>query len=213
MGGFGSGRRAGGGRELIEETRNLSIGWVREKWHELQQTGLILSWRRGEEPFGSMQVLRRERLLLLGYQYREGQIGEWCSQRVAVTLQPQSCRFGGARWWFLCPRCYRRVGTVFITQRVGCRHCLHLAYREENEGSVGRLEGKANKIKKKLEPTNWKRPPGMPHSTHARLLQTYDSVTRQLEELRIQQLRQIARKLPLHILFGNQALEESEGGF
>lgn len=61
--------------------------------------------------------------LLLG---REGK-AETCNVEVHST----PCRFGGSRPWFRCPRCGRRVLTLYWHPegwRPGCRQCLRLTY-------------------------------------------------------------------------------------
>ena len=51
---------------------------------------------------------------------------------VVIELTSSSLHFGGLRYWFKCPVCEKRVGTLFIhplSQQVGCRGCLGLEYR------------------------------------------------------------------------------------
>lgn len=46
------------------------------------------------------------------------------------------CRFGGKRWWFVCPQvsCQRRVGVLYVKRGVlACRRCLYLCYASQNE--------------------------------------------------------------------------------
>lgn len=50
-----------------------------------------------------------------------------------IELLTSNVHFGGVRYWFKCPVCEKRVGTLFIhplNQRVGCRDCLGLQYRK-----------------------------------------------------------------------------------
>jgi hypothetical protein len=49
-----------------------------------------------------------------------------------VQFTTSFCGLGGTRYWFKCPLCTKRVGTLFIhplNQQVGCRACLGLEYR------------------------------------------------------------------------------------
>jgi hypothetical protein len=50
--------------------------------------------------------------------------------RHVVELVMTRPHFGGVRYWFLCPRCERRVGKLYgpCVGSLGCRGCLHLAY-------------------------------------------------------------------------------------
>jgi hypothetical protein len=54
-----------------------------------------------------------------------------------VELTTTRPRFGGLRWWFVCPLlvsgrpCRRRVGKLYLPPRAryfGCRHCYDLTY-------------------------------------------------------------------------------------
>ena len=50
-----------------------------------------------------------------------------------IELTKSDMHFGGVRYWFKCPLCHGRVGTLFvhpISQNVACRGCLGLEYRK-----------------------------------------------------------------------------------
>jgi PleD family two-component response regulator len=52
--------------------------------------------------------------------------------RTRVTLTTTPARFGGVRFWFLCPQCEKRIGVLLVhplTDKVGCRKCLGVEYR------------------------------------------------------------------------------------
>ena len=55
----------------------------------------------------------------------------------AISLTTTRPRFGGLRWWFVCPLvvngepCERRVGKLYLppgSRYFGCRHCYDLTY-------------------------------------------------------------------------------------
>jgi hypothetical protein len=66
-------------------------------------------------------------------------------QGITVELITSNTGFGGVRYWFKCPQCKRRVGTLFthaISQNLGCRSCLGLEYRKcRYKGMVENLIG------------------------------------------------------------------------
>ena len=57
--------------------------------------------------------------------------GRSIPHRVAVTLTHPN--FGGARPWFVCPRCKRRAGKLYVPTIgvLGCRVCLKLVYERQ----------------------------------------------------------------------------------
>ena len=75
-------------------------------------------------------------LLKLSYVLENGWGIELRAEQV-VPLRATRPNFGGARWWFSCPRradggeCGRRVGKLYRPpdgRRFACRHCLRLTY-------------------------------------------------------------------------------------
>ena len=49
-----------------------------------------------------------------------------------IELTPSKTAFNGLRYWFKCPKCSERVGTLFVhplNSEIGCRKCLNLEYR------------------------------------------------------------------------------------
>jgi hypothetical protein len=55
------------------------------------------------------------------------------TQGIVVELTTSKTGLGGTRYWFKCPCCHRRSGTLFLPtvgQNLGCRACLGLEYRK-----------------------------------------------------------------------------------
>jgi hypothetical protein len=55
------------------------------------------------------------------------------AQGVSILLISTKTVFGGTRYWFKCPVCGGRMGTIFVhpvSQKLGCRTCLGLEYRK-----------------------------------------------------------------------------------
>ncbi len=51
-----------------------------------------------------------------------------------LKLTTSHTRFNGERYWFLCPICSKRVGTIYkhpISNQVGCRSCLGIQYKRQ----------------------------------------------------------------------------------
>ncbi|MBP7232486.1 MAG: hypothetical protein KBA28_11215 [Syntrophaceae bacterium] len=129
MGGLGSGYRLGDKKDRVEDCYNLSTDnfarWKVLKWGI--RVG-VLTWSRGDRQTGSLK-----------YQtdiYETGNSMTFFSDLngmlrydIRVNLSHYKPGYGGRRYLFLCPRCGRRMRTLFITGGViGCRICLDLTY-------------------------------------------------------------------------------------
>jgi hypothetical protein len=97
--------------------------------------------------------------------------GKPCSidDRVSLTWSP--CHLGGERPWFLCPRCSRRVGVLYLLHnfRFRCRHCHRLRYRCKSETPWSRAQRKTLKIERRLGDVPWIKPKWMHQTTFDRL--------------------------------------------
>lgn len=92
-----------------------------------------------------------------------------CLETSEVRLANTFCRFGGKRWWFLCPgqRCGRRVAKLYFPRgenRYLCRHCHGLSYegrqkhRDRSYRSFGRFalyQKRAEKAKTPFQRARW----------------------------------------------------------
>lgn len=59
-----------------------------------------------------------------------------------LRLSTSRTRFNGERYWFLCPICNSRVGTIYkspFNNQVGCRRCLKVQYKKQR--FKGMIEG------------------------------------------------------------------------
>ena len=181
MGGYGSGRPSGFGRDTVESCRSIDVnrlhregclepGW-RGGWH----------WTLDGEKMALINLRAEHDRLRLTYRVRIGG-GEWEDVKENIDIVHVSCRFGGSRPYFLCSGvvsgvpCGRRVakfhgpGRYFL-----CRHCYRLAYSSQSEGSWDRALRRSNKIRQRLGgvPGSVKsfpeRPKGMWRQTYERL--------------------------------------------
>jgi hypothetical protein len=160
MGGLGSGAHyyhwwRPRKKTVVEECRALDANrWMREK---VLAPGVHLSggwtWRNattGEQTSAiGYEVCTREMAepwVRLHYTFtRDGQAVDY-----RVRLTTTRPRFGGLRWWFVCPLivggrpCERRVGKLYLppgARYYGCRRCYGLTYKscQEHDGRVSAL--------------------------------------------------------------------------
>ena len=181
MGGFGSGRPSGSGRDKVEYSRSIDV-------NRLHKAGCLTpgwthgwQWTQDGEKVATITLRAEADWLHLSYRVRIAG-GEWESIEEPVRLVRVPCRFGGARPYFLCPgvvngiACGRRVvklhgaGRYFL-----CRHCYRLAHASQSEDRWDRTLRRANKIKQRLggEPGMSapfpRKPKGMWQRTYERL--------------------------------------------
>lgn len=182
MGGLGSGRTGGWGRDTVEACRSLDI-------HRLQREGCLRpgwsggwQWSRDGRQIGSVQILADDNRLHLAYRIRIGG-GEWTDVAEIVPIARLPCRFGGSRPYFLCPgvvkgsACGRRVVKLYGADGYFlCRHCYRLGYASQREDALERTRRRAAHIRRQLgeDPAGGAsfptRPKGMWHRTFERLL-------------------------------------------
>ncbi len=180
MGGIGSGRRSGFGRDTVEGCRSLDID-------RLHKAGCLApghwggwEWSRDGQRIASISMRAHKERLVLVYNVRcDG--GEWQSVEEPVPITRAPCRYGGTRPYFLCPgvvngiACGRRVAKLYLDGRYFlCRHCYRLGYASQSEGALDRARRKATKLRHRLgsgsrwdEPTP-PRPKGMWRRTYER---------------------------------------------
>ena len=156
MGGFGSGRPAGGGRPLVEAHRSLDVnrlqrlGCLAPGWSGLWQ------WTQDGERVAWIGMSATADALRLVYRIRS-QATDWQDVDETIAIRRVACRLGGTRPYFVCPgvvngvACGRRVATLHGAGRYFlCRHCYRLAYASQRETALDRILRRANKIRHRL---------------------------------------------------------------
>ena len=93
-----------------------------------------------------------------------------------VTIIPQSCYFGNARWWLRCATCRRRCYDLFWRKdRFACRSCQRLRYLSKNVSDPYRLMHHFGDLTEHL-----RRKPGPKPRRYLRLVQREDEACRRV---------------------------------
>ena len=143
MGGLGSGRPSGFGRNTVESCRSLDV-------NRLQRTGCLKpgwaggwQWTRDGEQVAWINLRSEADRLHLAYRVRILG-GEWQDVSETVRIVRTPCRLGGSRPYFMCPGvvngvyCGRRVAKLYGADRYFlCRHCYRLAHASQRERRHG----------------------------------------------------------------------------
>ena len=153
MGGFGSGRRGGG--PTVESALRLDIDSMM-RWGAIQPGCLVtgemhlnLYHDQIDVKFETDARNVENAWLRLRYQMTD----RWSGQEVEIddkiALTTSRPRFGGLRWWFVCPRQNRRVRTLYTPlggRHFWCRRAYRLAYASQRETEYDRALRRARKL-------------------------------------------------------------------
>ena len=207
MGGIGSGRPSGSGRDTVESCRSLDVnrlhreGCLRAGWAGGWQ------WTRDGEQVASIGMRTGVDQLHLTYRIRIGGGGDWEDVTETVRIARVACRYSGARPYFICPgvvngvACGRRVAKLYLSWRYFlCRHCHRLAYASQSEDAWDRAFRRASKIRQRLggDPGLAARlppkPKGMWQRTYKRLFnRTFEAETEAEEAFAIRAQRLLSQ--------------------
>ncbi len=98
-----------------------------------------------------------------------------------VNLTTTACNYGNLRYWFMCPRCYGRKATLYLSGNgwLACRKCYGLAYPVENKTRSDRAIDGAFKLNQRLGFDGGiddfgEKPKGMHSKTFNRLIEKRD---------------------------------------
>jgi hypothetical protein len=157
MGGRGSGNHYHWHRRSKKTTVEASLSidanrWMREgilrasvhlwgNWRWTYRSGSGFSVNYDVNTFDLLQPVVR-----LSYSWTWRRSKEPQSESYLVQLTTTQPRFGGVRWWFVCPlvlngaACNRRVGKLYLppaARYFGCRQCHDLTYTSSQEAHSG----------------------------------------------------------------------------
>jgi len=95
----------------------------------------------------TLTTLTSGRYMVLEYDQPQ-EDGQVQHLRYSIKLVSTPCRYGGIRYWFICPlavdgkECGRRVAVLYkFGYYFGCRHCHNLTYHSRNVSGVFRKVG------------------------------------------------------------------------
>lgn len=180
MGNYNSGRRS----EIKCTEDCLSIDIRRWQRDNLLRVGLDFNrtWSCRGEVTATINVKIELNQVRLSYSYQK-KGSEWEKLGYSVKLQTTPCRYGGVRYWFICPAmgCGRRVALLYLGNKIfACRHCYQLAYRSQRKPLCDRKASRADKLRDTLK---WEagilngkgcKPKGMHWKTYYRLVAAHD---------------------------------------
>jgi hypothetical protein len=186
--GYGSGRSSGG--PTVENALQLDIDGLMKRG-VIQPGARVGSSMRfrfydGELDVGCEAHVGEPWDSFLRLRY--GLVDYWTGEQLEVddkiNLATTRPKFGGLRWWFICPRQNRRVRKLYLApggRHFWSRQAYRLTYTSQRGTAVDRAHRGQARIKARLiadlDPDEWDLPPKpkwMRWATYQRLVDKYD---------------------------------------
>ena len=184
MGGYNSGRS--GGRPTADMSKRIDIAWMIRTRRAIpgQLVWGTLSWNCGGEPAGSISYeadMRDPHNSEMRLSYTRGNEPDREHVKQTVRLAFTEPRYGGRRWWMICPYRHNRVGKLYLPNggdRFAGRRAWRLGYNSQRVAHRDRPFEKLFRLQKKLGcDQGWEaglyRPKGMWHKTFERHFDRY----------------------------------------
>lgn len=141
-------------RAKAEQSNHLSIFWLKKYGYfhkDYSHRSGTITWTYGysenkssigfaisRDNWGTPDEIAYARLY---YTHTDRWSGEKEEMDYRIELTTTPCRYGGKRYWFICPLtkngryCGRRIGVIYsIGKWFGCQHCGEIAYSAQFEG-------------------------------------------------------------------------------
>lgn len=152
MGGCGSGRISGGGKELTSRFFQIDVRQLNRLGRLSSDQSLIVQWVQNGQIAAS--VAARSGCDQIDFSYRQRLPGKqhFADKTYAVPIEWSLCNYGGRRAWFRCPvaGCERRVAILYFGTELACRQCCLLAYHTQRVPAHYRAIYRAQAIRRKL---------------------------------------------------------------
>lgn len=137
-------------KEESDDLMKISVWFIKKYgylrpniWHQSGTITWTSGWLENKNSVGMSSCTisddQHSPHIELTYTQTERSTGEKKDFNYKIKLVSTNCRFGGIRWWFVCPlikrgiSCNRRVGVIYKSgDYFGCRHCHELSYQSRN---------------------------------------------------------------------------------
>lgn len=138
-------------------------------------------WRKDDEVQSSIDIITRSQKLILRYEANNTHFD------YVVPLETTPCHYGGVRYWFNCPNCFKRVATLFLGNNLlfQCRTCQNLNYASQQQNKLDSTRLVMYRLRNRLDweydnawmqESNKIRPKGMHQTTFNRLVERHDQL-------------------------------------
>lgn len=143
-------------KRTTEDLLKLSIGWLKK--HDcLMEKAIVngeLTWKRSSGLCPPKEIasvmyftnfIGENRSITLSYTYNDKE-----NIRFEIPVVCSFPHYGGKRYWFVCPRCGRKVAFLYGGKYFWCRQCQNLSYPTQQMGFLGRMFEKSRKYEERV---------------------------------------------------------------
>jgi len=123
-------------KRTVNEALGLDISYLSKRYCLDVPDSSVLRWNWGSEEVASlgMEICPPESIRLSYSVGHSGDERKHCNYGISLTKTPLN--YGGHRWWFLCPLCWRRCRILYKPggeTMFACRLCHRMTYRSQQE--------------------------------------------------------------------------------
>ncbi len=134
-----------------DNIKTISTSFLKENGYFKGKLSGIIVWIReydgSRDSVGiEVSIFGNDKYLRIYYTQTDNHSGEQEDFDYKIPLTTTPCRYGGERYWFICPwhkdgvYCGKRVGTLYKDgDYFACRHCYNLTYNSRNTNRRHRI--------------------------------------------------------------------------
>lgn len=128
-----------------DSLKKISTNFLKKHSYFIGSYYGIMTWTINNNPENKSSVGLESRItnddsyIRIYYTQTDNYSGEKKDFDYKIPLTTTPCRYGGKRYWFICPMsrndmyCGKRVGTIYKNgDYFACRHCYNLTYVSRN---------------------------------------------------------------------------------
>ena len=179
-------------KQTVESALQLSI-FKLNRWGLLRNgAASTLTWTRsltGKKSKVGISVKMGDLPYIRLYYTTTRQNGETIDSDYRIGLTWTACRYGGKRFWFICPGCLKRVGILYLageSVQFQCRECSDLTYESCKELRLSRcppmywemyLDAVLQRLHEKVKRWTYRGRPTKQAQKYHRYQSLYDRIT------------------------------------
>jgi hypothetical protein len=134
----------------------------------------VATWRDDGEVLDRLEVVVQVRQIIAFFAPNDPASQ---TRLIRIEIERTGCYLGGARAWWRCPCCGRRVALLYLANVIACVRCLGLVYASQSEDAMARTWRKQLEIERRLSCSDerwngWEQSKGMRKATFDRLRAT-----------------------------------------